>query len=180
MNTVISEFFRLTGQNKISKTKRERGLSVGRKLREDGFSLEDIAFAVEWTIENSEKEPYEFASFAIIEHTIGQALAARDKIESARRERKKLDRLKEEEILARESVDQDRQEIEAYKASRSQEERTELRKQAETEFSESMVKLARTMNPIPNFQRDLWIAIDIRNLQIHLPECTAEVLQEKN
>lgn len=82
--------------------------------------------------------------------------------------------------MARESVDQDRQEIEAYKASLSQEERTELRKQAETEFAESMVKLARTMNPIPNFQRDLWTAIDIRNLQIHLPECTAEVLQEKN
>jgi hypothetical protein len=126
-NTIISGFYRLIGQNRISKKKRERALDVGKKLRRDGFSLEDIAFAVEWTVENAKEEPYDFA---IIEHTIGQALAARDKIEAERTAIEERDKAVEEERLRRETEERERQELETYKVSLSPEERDKLREEA--------------------------------------------------
>ncbi len=49
------------------------------------------------------------------------------------------------------------------------------------DFRESeMVKSARMMNPLPNVQRDLVTSFDVKNLQIHLPGCANEVLQEKS
>ena len=133
VNNIISGFYKGIGQDKIAKTKRERGLSVGRKLRTDGFSLEDIAFAVEWTLENAEKEPYDFA---IIEHTIGQALAARDKIASESRAIEERDKAVEEENSKREAEELERQEIETHKADLSPEEHAELRQKAHEELIE--------------------------------------------
>ena len=132
LNTVISGFYRGIGQKRISKEKRERGLKVFRKLRKDGFDPVDIAFAVEWTLENAKEEVYDFS---IIEHTIGQAIAARDKQESARKELEERDKAVEEERSQRETELQEREQIEAHKANLGEEKRAALRERAEAEIS---------------------------------------------
>lgn len=134
LNTVISGFYRLTGQNRISKEKRERGLSIAKKLIKDGFSLEDIEFAAEWTPENVKEEVYDFA---IIQHTVGQALAARDRIESERKAIEERDRALDEERSKREAEDRAREEIEAQKATLSADQRDELRQGAVAELADS-------------------------------------------
>lgn len=132
--TVINIFYKGIGQEKISKEKRERGKKVFQKLRKDGFSDEDIAFAVEWTLKNAKEEPYDFS---IIEHTIGQAKAARERKEAENREIEERERAREEEQAKQERYDKERQEIEDYKESLSPEERMQLREEAEGELRES-------------------------------------------
>jgi hypothetical protein len=45
-----------------------------QELAEDGFSLEDIMFAAEWTPKNAKEEVYDME---ILKHTIGEAISAR-------------------------------------------------------------------------------------------------------
>jgi len=134
LNTVISGFYRGIGQNRISKEKRERAFKIATKLRKDGFSLEDIAFAVEWTLENAKEDPYDFG---IIQHTIGQALAARDKHESEKSAIEEREKAAEEERSKREGEKGEREEIETQKAGLSEEKRAELREGAEAEILDS-------------------------------------------
>ncbi len=129
LSTIISGFYKGIGQNRIAKAKRERAILVGKKLREDRFSLENIAFAVEWTLENMEKELYDFA---IIEYTISQALAARDKVKAERRAIEERDRAVKEEKSKREAEDQEFREIKERKADLSADEREKLREKART------------------------------------------------
>ena len=57
----------------------------------EGFKPEDIEFAAEWTLKNAKEKPYDFS---IICHTIGEAMAAKEKAEGENRrkiEQQKLD-----------------------------------------------------------------------------------------
>ena len=131
---IVNVFYRGLGQQKISKRKREKSLKVLRKLIQDGFEPEDIRFAAQWTLENATEEPYDLA---ILEHTIGQAMAARSKQEAqaeATSNREKERREKEEE---QEQQEAKREEIEAYKENLDAEARAQLRKSAEEEISSS-------------------------------------------
>lgn len=130
LSGIVDLFYTGIGQKKISKEKRKRGNDVLNKLREDGFSLEDISFAVQWTIENAKEAPYDIK---ILQHTIGQAMAAKEK-QTAREEKRAEEEREKAELLAEE---QERKEIERYKESLSKEERAELRKQAEEELRAS-------------------------------------------
>ncbi len=56
----------------------------------EGFSEEDIEFAVKWTIENSKEKPYDFS---LIKEPIGQAMAAKKEEET-----KKANRLEKEKL----------------------------------------------------------------------------------
>ncbi len=131
LDSIITGFYRQIGQNKIPSGKRERGFNVVRKLREDGFSLEDIQFAVDWIIKNAEKEPYDFS---IVEHTIAQALGTRDKSKAKKRMVEERDKAIEEEDLKQETEERERQEVETQKASLGQEDRAELREEAQGEL----------------------------------------------
>jgi len=51
--------------------KRERAEKCFEELIQDGFSCEDIQFAVEWTLKNMKEKPY---NFSIIKDTISQAM----------------------------------------------------------------------------------------------------------
>ncbi len=79
---LIELFYTGIGQQKISKTKRERGIPVLQELQEGNFSEEDIQFAIEWTLKpgNTKEKVHDFS---IISHTIGQALAAREATQQA-------------------------------------------------------------------------------------------------
>ena len=131
---IISGFYKGIGQEKISKTKRERADKSFKELRNDGFSLEDIQFAVEWTLKNSKEEPYDFS---MITHTIGQAMAVKKKAESEEAKRVEAEKVaaqarEEEELREKEAA-----KIEAHKEGLSAEERAKLRESAEAEIRDS-------------------------------------------
>lgn len=133
-NNIISGFYRGIGQKRISKRKRERGKIALEKLRKEGFSAEDIAFAVGWTLGNAKEEPYDFS---IIEHTIGQAIAAREKEEAEWREMQERERKAQEERERIEREEKEHDEIEAYKEGLDPDQREELREKAVAEIRDS-------------------------------------------
>jgi hypothetical protein len=94
--SLISLFYSTIGQTKISKEKRERALKSFEEIRKDGFTDDQIEFAVKWIPENAKEKPYDFA---IVPNMIGQALAAREEYEG--KERRKAE--KEAEIQAEKS-----------------------------------------------------------------------------
>ena len=128
---VVSGFYKGIGQNRISKQKRERASSVSKKLEKDGFSLEDIAFAIDWTLDNAKEELYDFS---ILEHTIGQAIADRDKRAQNAQEEADREMAEAKQKADQEQKERDREIVEAYKANLSEEERDKLYDQAEEEI----------------------------------------------
>jgi hypothetical protein len=133
-NNIISGFYRGIGQQRISREKRERASKIFKKLRQDGFSAEDIAFAVAWTLENAKEEPYDFS---IIQHTIGQAIAAEKKEEAEAEKIEERERAAAEERERQEREEKERERMEAYKESLNPEEREQLREEALAEIRES-------------------------------------------
>jgi len=79
--SLISLFYTTIGQKKISKEKRERGLKSYEEMRKEGFTDDQIEFAVKWTLENV-KDIYDFK---IIKSTISQALAKKEEYEGKER-----------------------------------------------------------------------------------------------
>ncbi|KKK54777.1 hypothetical protein LCGC14_3081290, partial [marine sediment metagenome] len=68
----VITFYTGIDQTKISKAKRERGYKVVQELKADGFSLEDIAYAAEWTPKNAKEKLFDME---ILKHTIGEAIS---------------------------------------------------------------------------------------------------------
>jgi len=131
---IISGFYKGIGQKRIAAKKRERAEKDFKELLNDGFSSEDIQFTVEWTLANTKEELYDFS---ITKHTIGQAIAAKEKVEIG-----VARKLQEEKIVAQKQADEKKREeekrkIDSYKEALSLEERTRLRERAETEIKES-------------------------------------------
>jgi len=127
----VDLFYTGIGQTKISKAKRERGNKVVQELKADGFSLEDIAYAAEWTPKNAKEEVYDME---ILKHTIGKAIPAREAGQQATE--------REREEAARVSVAEEERrrlegEIQEIRSRKSKSELTELRKKAEKEIRES-------------------------------------------
>ena len=126
-NTVITNFYREVGQKRVTKAKREKAQECIKKLLAESFSLEDIQFAAQWTLENSKDEIYDFS---IIEHTMGQAMADKEKLESEKA--RKL----EKEKMASEKREEERQneaellELKKHKGKLTKGKRANLRKKA--------------------------------------------------
>ena len=113
---------------------KERAERNIKELTEDGFSQEDIVFAINWTIKNAKEKPYDFA---LIKDTIGQAMATKKEVEaeeqkSLEKEQNRIIRLEEEKKLVEE-----RERIVNYKESLSPEQRSELRERALDEIKKS-------------------------------------------
>lgn len=68
---LISLFYSKIGQNKIASEKRKKGEIGLVKLHEDGFTDEQIAFAIDWTVKSATQKIYDFN---VIPHTIGDAM----------------------------------------------------------------------------------------------------------
>ncbi len=87
----VKVFYTGIGQARISKAKREKGIKVIQELEADGFSLEDIAYAAEWTPKNAKEEVYDME---ILKHTIGGAISAKSaEQEAAHKEREQSARV---------------------------------------------------------------------------------------
>lgn len=127
VGSIITSFYRKIGQPRISREKRARAKGIIRELQNDGFTLDDIRYAVGWTVRNARRDIYDFA---IIRHTIGQALGEREKTE----EREQAERMERQKRLELERQEQEREELRAYKASMDESERSALREQALAEI----------------------------------------------
>ena len=124
---IVTLFYKGIGQENISKKKRERAENNIKELEEEGFSLEDIEFAVKWTIDNSREKPYDFS---LIKDTIGQAMAAKKEIEAKETKRIENERLKAQKEEDEKKTVEIQEKIKEYKESLNEDQRLELREKA--------------------------------------------------
>lgn len=120
----VEVFYTGIGQTKISKSKREKGNKVVQELETDGFSLEDIVYAAEWTPKNAKEKIYDME---ILKHTIGEAISSKvAEQESADAVQKEADtrRVEEEERKRLEG------EIQEMRAKMAEDEVADLREKA--------------------------------------------------
>ncbi len=129
----VKLFYTGIGQKRISKVKRENGDSVLQELQKEGFSSEDIQFAIEWTLKPGNTKD-KIHDFKIIFHTIGQALSAREAgqqaADVAQKEAARVE-AEEEEQKRLEG------EIQEMRSKMAKDELLNLREQAEKEIRES-------------------------------------------
>ena len=121
---IIDLFYTGIEQKRISKTKREKGNKVVQELVSDDFSLEDIAYAAEWTPKNAKEKVYDME---ILKHTIGEAISARlVEQEAANAARNEADRVR--------AVEEERRrlegEIQEMRSRMTEDELVELREKA--------------------------------------------------
>ncbi len=124
---MVDLFYTDIGQKKISGEKRERALVILQDLGKDGFSAEDIEFGVKWILQNAKEELYDFS---ILKHTIGQALADRDKVTAQEREREEQERRRREKDERKEREAEELREVEEYRSKLSESEKEELNNEA--------------------------------------------------
>ena len=93
----------------------------------DGFSPDDIQFAVKWTLANTKNELYDFS---IIKHTIGQAMAAKAEIEARKSKRMEVERAGELDRIEKEKEQANRERAEKLKAEMDLPDRAALRERA--------------------------------------------------
>ena len=131
IDEVIFLFYNSIGQEKLSKAKRERAKNCFEELIQDGFTNDDIQFAVEWTIKNAKEKPYDFA---LIKDTIGQAIAAKKETEAEEQKNLKREQNRAKQLAEEKKLEEEREKIEAYKESLSPKQRSELREKALSEI----------------------------------------------
>ncbi|MBM3210822.1 hypothetical protein FJZ33_01280 [Candidatus Poribacteria bacterium] len=124
---IISSFYNGLGHSRISKEKRERAKKCIEELIADNFSLEDIQFAVEWTLKTNTEKLYDFS---IIKHTIGEAMSAKEKTDAIEKQRIDEENKAILEKEEQERLEKEKQKYESYKMAMSPEDRTKLREKA--------------------------------------------------
>ena len=98
----VERFYALLG-TKASERKLARDATIIEQLLGEGFSMQDVAFAVEWAVGNIQG----VKSFGLIPYIMHQALRARDNAESAE-EAKREAEARIDEQLHREQAERDR------------------------------------------------------------------------
>ncbi len=124
---LISRFYENVGQKNITKAKRESAKKNLEELASEGFTPEDVSFAIEWTLENLKDQPYDFS---ILKHTISQAMAEKKKTEEKQERLREQEQTAMQEKAEEERLEKERVEIEALKEKLNPEERAKLRQRA--------------------------------------------------
>jgi hypothetical protein len=76
LEQLLDKFYAGLNQRRISSMKRERGLAVLARLLRDGYTLDEIAYAIDWTMASISG----LHSIGILPEVMGQALAARERL----------------------------------------------------------------------------------------------------
>jgi hypothetical protein len=100
----VKQFYAGVGQARVSLTKIQAGTEVLRRLVEqDGFSLHDIDFALEWVVNNLDARfGGAVKSLGLLPHVIGEALKDKERSER-KRERDRMRQCKEQEEQRRDA-----------------------------------------------------------------------------
>jgi hypothetical protein len=110
LEQLLDKFYAGLNQRRISSMKRERGLAVLARLLRDGYTIDEIAYAIDWTIASISG----LHSIGILPEVMGQALAARERLladSGAQPNRQAV-----EESSARAQAEAEQRQIEAMKA----------------------------------------------------------------
>jgi hypothetical protein len=115
LEQLLDKFYAGLNQRRISSMKRERGLAVLARLLRDGYTIDEIAYAIDWTMASISG----LHSIGILPEVMGQALAARERLladSGARPSRQAV-----EESSARAQAEAEQRQIEALKVTLPQE-----------------------------------------------------------
>lgn len=115
LEQLLDKFYAGLNQRRISSMKRERGLAVLAHLLQDGYTIDEIAYAIDWTMASISG----LHSIGILPEVMGQALAARERLltdSGAQPSRHAV-----EESSARAQAEAEQRQIEAMKATFPQE-----------------------------------------------------------
>jgi len=123
----VDLFYNGIGQTTLTKKKREKAEKNIEELLEDGFSQQDIIFAINWTIKNAKEKPYDFA---LIKDTIGQAIATKKEMKAEEQKNAEIEQKRAKQMEDEKKLKEERKRMESYKESLSPEQRAELRERA--------------------------------------------------
>jgi hypothetical protein len=110
LEQLLDKFYAGLNQRRISSMKRDRGLTVLARLLRDGYTIDEIAYAIDWTMASISG----LHSIGILPEVMGQALAARERLladSGAQPSRQAV-----EESSARAQAEAEQRQIEAMKA----------------------------------------------------------------
>ncbi len=122
---LINKLYQGLGQGKADIFEREAGKKHIGDLLEEGYSLEDIDFAIEWSMENAISELEDFSS---IKNLIERAIAAREEYMTRRTQQA------EEEVKDQEEEQIERKMVDAYRNIMSDGEKKNLRERVMVEI----------------------------------------------
>jgi len=154
---LIDKFYTMVGQPKISKKKRERAREDIQSLLQEGFTFDELSYAIDWVSDHLAAEVH---SFGIIPEIIGQALKDR---EEARRVKEQLDRARAREVAEerrRVAEEATRRRIEEVKASLPPETLEELNREASRLLEE-------TPGARPTFGQEILLKMKVDELIKH-------------
>jgi hypothetical protein len=117
---LISKLYKGIGHSKVDVFEREAGKRQVKELVEKGYSLEDIDFAVEWSLEKAIGQIEDFSS---IKDLIGKAIEDREKYMAERTQQA------EQEVKGHGEEEIERKMVEAYRKMMPEAEEKRLRQQ---------------------------------------------------
>jgi hypothetical protein len=110
LEQLLDKFYAGLNQRRISSMKRERGLAVLARLLRDGYTIDEIAYAIDWTMASISG----LHSIGILPEVMGQALAARERLLADSGAQPSRQVVEESSVRAQAEVEQ--RQIEAMKA----------------------------------------------------------------
>jgi len=122
---LITNLYKGIGNGKVDIFERESGKRHISDLLQQGYSLEDIDFAIEWSLENARDEIEDFSS---IKNLIKRAIAAREEYMAKRT------RQVEREVKQQEGEEIERKMVEAYRKMMPDSEKKRLRERVMEEI----------------------------------------------
>jgi hypothetical protein len=125
LSAIVDQFYQHLNQ-KPAKKKRERGITEGQKLIEEGFTLDDLAYATVWVI----KKYPDTGSFERVAHFIDQALKEKVAEEKSQEVEQHLQIEAKQRQAEEQQIEQERKKIEEIKASLPREVLEEVRQEA--------------------------------------------------
>jgi hypothetical protein len=112
LSAIVDQFYQFLNQNP-SKRKRERAITEGEKLIQEGFTLDDLAYTTSWVI----KKYPDTGSFERISYFIDQALKEKVVEKKSQEAKQHLQTEIKQRQAEEQRVEQERKKIEEIKAS---------------------------------------------------------------
>jgi hypothetical protein len=150
LDQLLDKFYAGLNQRRISSMKRERGLTVLAHLLQDGYTIDEIAYAIDWTMASISG----LHSIGILPEVMGQALAARERLLAG--SGTQPSRQVVEESSARARAEAEQQQIEELKATFPPERLEVLREDARALVAEEYPNL--------KFGQDILIRLKVDEL----------------
>jgi len=116
LQTLVEQFYTMLG-TKVSAQKLARDTAVAATLRTEGFSVEDLTFAMEWAVQHIPS----VTSFGLLPHIMHAALKARSTAQKAEEARREAEAQLQAHLRQQQEEQAQTQHLEAFRATLSEE-----------------------------------------------------------